>query len=751
MRAARNSDKLAAPAGAAKAPRKQAAKPAAAAPASSSGPAASNPAQMLARARACFGPDWPAPRQSMQAGVAFLSEALWGGFPPAAPSVSHASAGCSSGPPGIGSSSNTAAPPGAASSAGSSSSFCSGAVGTGQLQQLQQQEPLRRRRRLVVVPDKDVDGLSAGAVLLRTLNALIREAQQQGRPGANNVEVAVVHIGKGENVFQPHVAARLAAAAPTALVLLDMGSRGGGGPVLRLPPPPPPSPQPALPDAAKPCSRPLAEAKPQLDKDDPEEGDPGVAEEAGRGDGGFPVPTLVIDHHKPEGFPDGAVAVSAFVCPPVAPSALLTWALCAQLHPPSAAGSAWLAVLGTLGDLGEEGLGAFTGVAAAAASAAGGGGADGNGNTSKSGASISNSGSGSDVSRRSGSPGGGSHLGTAVGGAGPGAAGAVAPAGGGAVTAAAAALPELDAVYRAGRKTHFRDAVALLNAARRSPQCDVAGAWAALCAAQQPADISKGAVPGAAALRAARADLKDEMDRLAATPPRFSSDGSVALLAMDSGWQVHPLLPQRWAYRLGSQDRRGRLRAVMCSNRGYTPGRVHFSIRRAAGPGGAGVDLITLLKALVAERCALPALGGTALAGLGSRLGADFARGHPEATGGMLAAEDFAQLLLLMGFGADVAYGAAGIAVGPEQRQLEAAAAAALLPLQQAAQDAISGGGGRGGSDGNSSGTPDARSGGKKRSGASTPAGATADAKQRKLTDFMSARPKKAAAASDAS
>lgn len=36
-----------------------------------------------------------------------------------------------------------------------------------------------------------------------------------------------------------------------------------------------------------------------------------------------------------------------------------------------------------------------------------------------------------------------------------------------------------------------------------------------------------------------------QVDRLAATPPRFSSDGGVALLAVSSGWQVHPLLPQR--------------------------------------------------------------------------------------------------------------------------------------------------------------------------------------------------------------
>lgn len=61
----------------------------------------------------------------------------------------------------------------------------------------------------------------------------------------------MVHISKGENVHQEAVQARIAAARPTHLVLTDMGSRAG--PLL-----------------------------------------PGV-------------PTLVVDHHQPQGFPDGAV------------------------------------------------------------------------------------------------------------------------------------------------------------------------------------------------------------------------------------------------------------------------------------------------------------------------------------------------------------------------------------------------------------------------------------------------------------
>ncbi|KAG2500989.1 hypothetical protein HYH03_000811 [Edaphochlamys debaryana] len=246
---------------------------------------------------------------------------------------------------------------------------------------------------------------------------------------------------------------------------------------------------------------------------------------------------------QPDGFPEGALAVSASGCAPVAPSALLTWLLAGRLHPPASAPCAWLAVLGALGDLlgeGEEGLGAFD-----------------------------------------------------------------------------RGLPMLAAVHPEGRKTHFKEAVVLLNAARRSPDCDVSPAWAALCAASAPLDLARGAVPGAAGLRAAREALKAEMARLAPTPPPFSADGAAALLAVESGWQVHPLIPQRWAFRLGSQDRTGRLRAVMASNRGYTPGRVHFSARRAHKD----VDLIAYLRP--------PRPGGHAPGGAAAAPGAGLCAGPP--------------------------------------------------------------------------------------------------------------------------
>lgn len=52
-------------------------------------------------------------------------------------------------------------------------------------------------------------------------------------------------------------------------------------------------------------------------------------------------------------------AVSASGSKPVATSALLAWCLCQRLHPPAEEPLAWLAVLGTIGDLGAEGLAQF--------------------------------------------------------------------------------------------------------------------------------------------------------------------------------------------------------------------------------------------------------------------------------------------------------------------------------------------------------------------------------------------------------
>lgn len=108
--------------------------------------------------------------------------------------------------------------------------------------------------------------------------------------------VTIVPPRKGENVHVASMQRRLADARPDHLVVVDQGSRAA--PILTG------------------------------------------------------VPTLLVDHHQPAGFPPGAVVVSAFGHEPVAPTALLAWHL---VRPVVAMDDLeWLAALGTAGDLGAS-------------------------------------------------------------------------------------------------------------------------------------------------------------------------------------------------------------------------------------------------------------------------------------------------------------------------------------------------------------------------------------------------------------
>lgn len=142
------------------------------------------------------------------------------------------------------------------------------------------------RGRFVLVPDGDVDGLSAGAIALRALERL-------------GAEVVAVLPGKGEHVHTDALRARVVAARPDVLVVLDMGSRGE--PIV------------------------------------------------------LGLPTLLVDHHAPLcGFPPGATVVSAFGHPPVAATSLLAWHLFREVV--ALEDCAWLGLLGAVADLGAEPL-----------------------------------------------------------------------------------------------------------------------------------------------------------------------------------------------------------------------------------------------------------------------------------------------------------------------------------------------------------------------------------------------------------
>jgi single-stranded-DNA-specific exonuclease len=246
------------------------------------------------------------------------------------------------------------------------------------------------------------------------------------------------------------------------------------------------------------------------------------------------LPTLLVDHHPSTGFPEGALVVSGYGHAPVAPSSLLTYALVSPMVIPGPL--EWLAVLGTVADLGAD-----------------------------------------------------------------------------------ATLPSFkDALRRAGRKA-VTEAVALLNAARRSSQFAAPLALEVLMRAGSAADVAEGRVPGVDALRDCRLEVQREVSRCAKTPPRIA--GNVALLLFSSSAQIQSLVAVRWAQRFPDH-------IIIAANVGYLPGRVNFSVRSRAP-----LDLIAFLRGLE-----LPPLEG------------EFAQGHTRATGGSLSQRDFLVLAEALGF-----------------------------------------------------------------------------------------------------
>jgi len=96
-------------------------------------------------------------------------------------------------------------------------------------------------------------------------------------------------------------------------------------------------------------------------------------------------------------------------------------------------------------------------------------------------------------------------------------------------------------------------------------------------------------------LKLCRLDVNAETERWARTPPRFSIDGQVALITVESGFQsasdystriacwrlitVHPVIATRWAGSLGRKS--AKLVMIMCANTEFNPDSslVSFSCR----------------------------------------------------------------------------------------------------------------------------------------------------------------------------
>ena len=182
-----------------------------------------------------------------------------------------------------------------------------------------------------------------------------------------------------------------------------------------------------------------------------------------------------------------------------------------------------------------------------------------------------------------------------------------------------AELTDAKARYTA---TALRETVSLVNAPRRAAGGDAGPAFALLMAAESPKDALSGRHAELAALKTAREEVKAAMEVGKRMPPRVSGD--VALIALDTPCQIHPLVAQAWRIRLKDK-------IVIAANHGYRPGWVHFAARSATGR-----DLIAFLA-----QAAPP--------------GADeaYGNGHAQATGGALRLDDWPVFLRAIGFAAD--------------------------------------------------------------------------------------------------
>ena len=167
--------------------------------------------------------------------------------------------------------------------------------------------------------------------------------------------------------------------------------------------------------------------------------------------------------------------------------------------------------------------------------------------------------------------------------------------------------------------TALRDTASLVNAPRRTASGDASAALALLMTADGPKAVTTGNGPETLALRAAKAEVKVELDAARRVAPRVRN--GVALIRFSSPTQIHPLIAQQW---------RGRLKdnIVLAANTGYRPGWVHFAVRAADGR-----DLVAFL----AEH---------------RPPGADemYGSGHKQATGGALRPADWNAFVTGLGF-----------------------------------------------------------------------------------------------------
>lgn len=196
-------------------------------------------------------------------------------------------------------------------------------------------------------------------------------------------------------------------------------------------------------------------------------------------------------------------------------------------------------------------------------------------------------------------------------------------------------FPDMGSTMKKYTKKAINDAVARINAPRRTSTYDVRSAWDALIDAKEPKDILKNV-----RLIAARHEVASEVERCTHTAPKFSFDGKIAVFRISSAAQIHPMIATRWAGHLQSP----KLEIILVANDGYLEDKVNFSCRipRCARNRDTPVNIIESLRKIAA---ASPT--GT----LTERLGESFARGHKEASGGIVGKAEFEELMTCLRVG----------------------------------------------------------------------------------------------------
>ncbi|CZT01319.1 uncharacterized protein RCO7_02022 [Rhynchosporium graminicola] len=195
-------------------------------------------------------------------------------------------------------------------------------------------------------------------------------------------------------------------------------------------------------------------------------------------------------------------------------------------------------------------------------------------------------------------------------------------------------FPDMKEIFKKHTKKLINDCVSYINAPRRTGTYDVITAWNALLEAKEPKEVLSNR-----RLAQAREEINIEVQKHTRAPPKFGKDGKIAVLKINSQTQVHPVIATRWAGTLKSKA----LEIVMVANYGYLPGKVNFSCRvaRCAKDRDPPVNIIESLKAVA----------NLDTGDLIQRMGESFARGHKEASGGIIPTAEFEELCILMKIG----------------------------------------------------------------------------------------------------